>query len=88
MEPFSWILAAVGIFGIYLAGKKHKAGWAVGLGAQVLWIVFAIATQQWGFIASALAYGFIYGKNYLAWRRESQEDNNGLRVRPERVSGS
>lgn len=65
-------LAAIGILGIYLAGKKNLWGWFIGLSAQALWIVYAIVTQQWGFIASALAYGFIYGKNFLAWKRDAK----------------
>lgn len=70
--PILWSigLAAIGILGIYLAGKKNSLGWLIGLSAQVLWVVYAVATQQWGFIASALAYGFIYAKNWLAWRSE------------------
>jgi len=63
-------LAAIGILGIYLAGKKNSIGWLIGLSAQVLWIIYAVTTQQWGFIASALAYGSIYAKNWLAWRKE------------------
>jgi nicotinamide riboside transporter PnuC len=66
-------LAAIGILGIYLAGKKNKVGWAIGLLAQVLWIVFALITAQYGFILSALAYGFVYGKNFLAWRKEESK---------------
>ncbi|MGW0485757.1 hypothetical protein [Nonomuraea sp. NPDC003214] len=37
-----------------------------------------MATRQWGFIASALAYGLLYGRNYLAWRSTPE---------PERASG-
>jgi len=70
MIVWSIALAAVGILGIYLAGKKNAWGWFIGLSAQALWIVYAIVTQQWGFIASALAYGFIYGKNWLAWKKD------------------
>jgi hypothetical protein len=40
----------------------------VGIGAQVLWIAYATATQQWGFYISALAYGWVYVKNALAWK--------------------
>lgn len=69
---WSYVLSAVGIFGTYLAGRKSKWGWAVGLGAQVLWIAFAITTEQYGFIISALAYGSIYAKNYLAWRNDER----------------
>lgn len=67
---WSLILAGIGVFGIYLAGKKSKWGWAVGLGAQLLWIAYALTTRQYGFIISALAYGFMYGKNLLAWSKE------------------
>lgn len=67
---WSWILTAVGVFGLYLAGRKNKAGWAVGIGAQSLWIAYALSTEQYGFLVSALAYGWVYTKNFLAWRRE------------------
>lgn len=67
---WSFALAAVGIVGLVLAGRKNAAGWAVGLGAQVLWVVYALVAGQYGFIVTAVAYGYVYGKNYLAWRRD------------------
>lgn len=67
---WSWTLAAIGIFGLWLSGRKDYRGWFVGLGAQILWITYAVVTAQYGFIASALAYGAIYLKNGLAWMRE------------------
>jgi hypothetical protein len=67
---WSIALAAVGILGIYLAGRKNLWGWAIGTGAQVLWIVFALVTQQYGFILSALAYGAVYGRNWYRWAAE------------------
>ena len=69
---WSFSLAAVGIFGLFIAGKKLWWGWAIGLGAQLLWIAYAIATRQWGFIASAFAYGFVYGRNAYRWRKENR----------------
>ena len=72
MSPlWSYSLAAVGVVGILLAGQKRSVGWAVGLGAQFLWIAYAIVTEQHGFIVSAVAYGAVYGKNWLAWREAS-----------------
>lgn len=68
MSLWSFLLAAVGIYGLYLAGKKNAWGWAVGILAQVLWIIFSIATEQYGFILSAVAYGVVYAKNFLAWK--------------------
>jgi hypothetical protein len=71
-QLWSWLLTAVGVTGLYLAGRKSKVGWAVGFGAQALWIAYAVATRQWGFIVSACAYGWVYARNWLRWRREAR----------------
>jgi hypothetical protein len=75
MTPLWWslLLAAVGVFGLWLAGRKSWIGWAVGLGAQVLWLIFALVTDQYGFIVSALAYGWVYGTNLRRWLKDSRE---------------
>lgn len=70
---WSWLLTAIGVFGLYLAGRKNYWGWGVGIAAQVLWIAYASATQQWGFYVSAIAYGWVYVKNLLSWRNEANE---------------
>lgn len=68
---WSWLLTAVGVTGLYLAGRRRAAGWAIGLAAQALWIAYATATRQWGFYVSAIAYGAVYAKNLSAWRRDT-----------------
>lgn len=80
-EGFIWsfALAAVGILGIYLAGRKNMWGWAVSLGAQVLWITYALVTSQPGFIVSAVAYSIVYGKNFVAWHAEERPRPAGRR---------
>ena len=71
MSPlWSYALAAVGILGIYLAGRRSWVGWAVGVGAQALWIIYALATSQPGFIVSAVAYAAVYGRNWWRWTHE------------------
>ncbi len=73
MIVWSFVLAGIGILGIYLAGRKSLWGWAVGVGAQLLWIVYAVMTQQWGFIASAVAYASVYGLNWYRWSQERKK---------------
>lgn len=73
MMWWSWILTAIGVLGIYLAGKKNYWGWGVGLFAQVLWVTYGIVSEQWGFIVSAFVYGSVYLKNFRAWRKEQNE---------------
>jgi hypothetical protein len=80
MQAWSWVLTAVGIAALYFAGSGRALGWAIGLGAQVLWVVYAITTHQLGFVASAFAYGFVYGRNWLRWaqqqaNREQEEES-------------
>jgi nicotinamide riboside transporter PnuC len=74
MVPLWWsvLLTSVGVLGIWLAGQRNYWGWALGVGAQALWIAYAVATEQWGFIASALAYGFVYARALHRWRRDDQ----------------
>lgn len=67
MQYWSWILTAVGVFGLWLAGRKNRLGWAVGLGAQVLWVAYALTTDQYGFLVSAGAYGWVYLTNLRKW---------------------
>lgn len=71
---WSYALAAVGILGIYLAGRKSWVGWAVGVGAQGLWIAYALVTGQPGFIVSALAYAAVYGRNWWKWTHPADEE--------------
>lgn len=74
-QYWSWLLTAWGVTGLYLAGRRRAIGWAVGLSAQGAWLAYAITTRQWGFIASAGAYGFVYCRNWASWRRtEKGED--------------
>lgn len=71
---WSYVLAAVGILGIYLAGRRSWIGWAVGVAAQALWIVYALATGQPGFIVSAIAYSAVYGRNWWLWTRDTAKE--------------
>lgn len=68
-EWWSWLLTLVGVSGLWLAGRRSAWGWAVGLSAQGLWIAYALATSQTGFLVSAFVYGSVYLKNFLAWRK-------------------
>lgn len=67
---WSWVLAAVGVFGIYFVGRKTVWGWIVLLCNEVIWIVYATTTKQYGFIVSAVAYGVVYVRSFIHWRRD------------------
>jgi hypothetical protein len=55
-----------------VAGSGRKAGWLIGLAQEFLWIAYSVITRQWGFLASAFAYGFVFARNYVkAWRQQN-----------------
>lgn len=69
---WSWLLTAIGVTGLYFAGKKRPWAWLIGLGAQFLWAAYAIVTDQWGFLVSAAAYGWVYARNARLWMRQDE----------------
>lgn len=82
MSPqlWSWLLMAVGVTGLYLAGRRSWIGWAIGLGSQVLWLAYSISTRQWGFLVSCLFYGAIHARNLYLWRRPVPADTTAPEV--------
>jgi nicotinamide riboside transporter PnuC len=73
MQYWSWLLAIIGVTGIFFVGRKTIWGWHILLVNEILWITYAVITKQYGFIFSALAYGVVYIKSYLLWRREAEK---------------
>jgi hypothetical protein len=69
---WSWVLGTIGVAGIYFVGRKTIWGWIVLLSNEVLWITYALLTKQYGFIFSAIAYGIVYVKSFLHWRKDEQ----------------
>jgi len=67
---WSYTLAGLGVLSLYLTGKKKKSGWLVGLVNSALWIIYAVITNQLGFLLSALVFIWVQSKNYLQWRRD------------------
>lgn len=72
-QLWSWILTAVGMTGFILAGRKVWWCWYVNLFCQVLWYIYSITTQQWGFFVGALFYTAIFARNAYVWTKERNE---------------
>lgn len=66
-----WVLSAITIWMTLLAGNKHRLAWLVGLGNQLLWLVWIIAMSAWGLLPLNIALWIVYGRNHLKWQREA-----------------
>ena len=46
MQYWSWLLAVIGVAGIYFVGRKTIWGWIVLCFNEILWITYALITKQ------------------------------------------
>ena len=67
---WSYVLAVIGVTGIFFVGRKTIWGWHILLVNEALWITYAIITKQYGFILSAIAYAAVYVRSYIHWSKE------------------
>lgn len=72
---WSWVLAVIGVTGIFLVGRKTIWGWLILCVNECLWIAYALATGQYGFIAMAVSYAAVYIKSFIHWKRDAKPDN-------------
>lgn len=66
---WSWILCIAGAAGLWMAGSKRRAGWAVCFLTEALWVPYGWATRQWGFVFGAFLYSAVKLRNYRAWAK-------------------
>lgn len=70
---WSWALTLIGVTGWWLTGRRLWQGWAVAIGVQVLWLAYAVTTQQWGFVVSVFLYGGMAVINLRRWRQPATD---------------
>ena len=62
-----WLLSAITIYSMWLAGDRKRYAWLVGLANQALWLVWIVATESWGFLPMNFALWVVYGRNHWKW---------------------
>lgn len=62
-----WLLSAITIWMTLMAGNKHPKAWLIGLGNQLLWLIWIYAVGAWGLLPMNLALWVVYGRNHLKW---------------------
>lgn len=75
---WSIVLTAIGLAGFVLAGKKVWWCWYVNIANQVLWATYAVVTEQWGFLASAAVYTWVFAGNARQWTRDRSKEKPAM----------
>ena len=63
-----YILSALTIYSMFLAGDKKKSAWIVGLANQALWLVWIFSIQSWGLLPMNIALWIVYIRNLRKWK--------------------
>ncbi len=63
-----YLLSALTIYSMLLAGNKKRGAWLVGLLNQFLWLFWIILSSAWGLLPMNIALWVVYGRNYLKWK--------------------
>lgn len=71
-ELWSWALTLIGVSGFWLAGRKVWWAWYINIANQVLWVSYAVASQQWGFLLGVPIYLAVFIPNAIRWTKEHQ----------------
>ncbi len=69
---WSWLLAFIGVSGIFLVGRKTIWGWLILCLNEMLWTIYALQTDQYGFIFMSTAYTIVYIRSFLRWREDEK----------------
>lgn len=64
-----WLTGALTILAMELIGRKHWAGWLVGLVNQGAWAYLIWSRQLWGLVPLVLILTWRYTAHLIAWRR-------------------
>lgn len=61
------LLSVITIWMTLMAGNKHPRAWLVGLGNQLLWLIWICAAAKWWFLPMNFAMWLVYLRNHLKW---------------------
>lgn len=68
----SYLIAGIGILAMWCSGYddgRRMAGFVLSLTNQVIWVAYALATAQYGFIIGAVVFGAVCVRNIKRhWR--------------------
>jgi len=64
-----WFLSLITIWLNILAGEKKQSAWLVGLVGQLLWSVWIIVSENYGFVPLNIMLWLIYARNHYLWNK-------------------
>ena len=63
-----YVLSALTIYSMLLAGNMKRGAWSVGLVNQLLWFVWIVLSKSWGLLPMNVALWIVFIRNYVKWK--------------------
>ena len=65
---WSWLLTSLQVLALWAAGAEYRWGWLLGASVQPPWIVYAVLTDQVGFIPGCAISAAVQICSFVRWR--------------------
>lgn len=65
---WSWVLSVPRLALWWQVGNRKRWAWLLGVCLDVLWIIYALRTEQYGFLLTAVTFIVVGLRNWWKWR--------------------
>jgi len=62
----------LGFVGMLVAGRKHRAGWAIALASEFAWATWGWQAHAWSIMPWCAIWGAVFVRNWWLWRPNEQ----------------
>lgn len=69
----SWVIAALSFISLYLLTRKSKWGQAIGAVKEATFLLYALATHQYGFVVSTTSFTVMFLRGFIIWHRQEKQ---------------
>ena len=72
-EYLPWVLSILGVYLAIQTGNLKRWAWAFGLCIQLLWLIWILCSENYGFLIQNATLWIIYYRNHMKWKNATLE---------------
>ena len=72
IDYLPYILSAITIYTMLLAGSKKRYTWLIGILNQFLWLIWIVTIKSWGLLPMNIALWIVYYRNHIKWQNKTK----------------
>jgi hypothetical protein len=70
LDYLPWLISALTIISTVLQGNLWKNVWVLNFGIQLVYLVWILLSENYGFLPLTFTLMVIYVRNHLKWNKE------------------